>query len=118
MFKNALITIISLAFGLGLSLEANASSDVQVCAKYQRADYSWSKAYKLKAIMVTGDELNKATNSYNFNSYDNYLYISWDQGGYTILTLGFYEQLPYFEKEYKDQRSVTWKIKEGWNWCD
>ena len=118
MIKHNIISSFVLALALGLSMSANATSEIKVCAKYQRSNYSWSQGYKVNALKVTGDELNKSINSYKFASYDYYLVIPWNEGGYTLLKLNGSWEPSSFDKEYQDQRSITWKVKEGWNWCE
>lgn len=81
MLKKQSMLFLSLLFGLGLSLPIHAATNIDVCAKYQRADSSWSHGYKVKAIKVSGSELNEAINSDDFNSYDDFLIIPWKEGG-------------------------------------
>ena len=51
MLKKSLIAIIAMTFCAWLSISANASELKEACVKYQRADYSWSHDYKVKAFI-------------------------------------------------------------------
>ena len=118
MLKKSLIAIIAMTFCALLSISANASELKESCVKYQRADYSWSHGYKVKAFILSGSELNDVTDSNHFDDFYHYLFIPWDNEGFTILKLGYSEQLSYYEKDFKDQNSRKWRVKAGWRLCD
>ncbi len=68
--------------------------------------------------MIDGEDLNDIVKSYKYNSWHHYFVIPWQDGGYTALELNSYEdEPPIFEREYKDQRQIRWKLKNGWDWC-
>ena len=117
MLKKSLIAIIAMIFGAWLSISANASEFIEACVKYQRADESWSHGYSVKAFILTGSELNDVTDSDHFDYFRPYLFIPWDNEGYTLLKLDFREQISYFEHDIEDQNSRKWLVKEGWSFC-
>lgn len=98
-----------------------ADDEKKACVKYQRSDYSWSQGYAVRGFTVSGSDLNNYArkNGYNssYRNYGSYFIITWDNGGYIALDVGS-NYLPSYEREVKDQNNRTWKIKEGWNWCD
>lgn len=99
-----------------------ATGSYQACVAYQRADYTWSQKYKVRGFIIEGYELNQIARKYgyssNYESYKNYYVIPWDEGGYSALELGSYDnEPPTFEKTTKDQSGKAWKIKDGWGYC-
>lgn len=94
----------------------------QACVTYQRADYTWSKSYKVRGFIIEGHKLNQIAQQYGYSSnYEyskNYYVIPWDEGGYSALELdSFEDEPPMFEKTTKDQSGKTWKIKDSWDFC-
>gem|GEM_PF-2667470 len=82
--KKLLLLICTLVF----SLSAHANSQGDICYKYQRKDYSWSKAYKLIAQVVSGQQMIQTTNNYpQYSSIYNYVVIQWSNGGYSDLKI-------------------------------
>jgi hypothetical protein len=117
-----ILKAISLSLLLCLpSYESFAADDLKACIKYQRADYSWSHAYAVRGFTVSGSDLNSFAREKgykaNYSSYSTYFIVPWDSGGYVSLDIGS-SYLPSYEKQVKDQNNITWKIKEGWNYCD
>ncbi len=117
MLKKSLIAIIAMTFCAWLSISANASELIEACVKYQRADYFWSHGYSVKAFILTGRELNDVTDSRHFDNHDSYMFIPWNNEGFTLLKLGYSERISIVEKDYKDQNSRKWRVKEGWGSC-
>lgn len=117
MLKKSLIAIIAMTFCAWLSISANASELKEACVKYQRADESWSNGYKVKAFILTGSELNDVTGSNHFDDFYNFLFIPWDNEGFTLLKLDYRDQISIFEKDFEDQNSRKWRVKEGWSTC-
>lgn len=117
MLKKSLIAIIAMTFCAWLSISANASELIEACVKYQRADESWSNGYKVKAFILTGSELNDVTGSNHFYNFYHYLFIPWDNEGFTLFKLDYRDQISIFERDFEDQNSRTWLVKKGWNYC-
>ena len=117
MLKKSLIAIIAMTFCAWLSISANAYELKEACVKYQRADYSWSHGYKVKAFILNGSELNDVTGSSHFDYYSHYLFIPWDNEGFTLLKLDYRDQISLFENDFEDQNSRKWRVKEGWSTC-
>lgn len=113
--KKTLIAIVSAL--LVLPSIASADDMEQVCARYQRSDGSWSQHYKLKGMVVDGSKLNEATKTYDFNSWDKYLFIPWEAGGYTIIKLDIFGLSTLESSPLKDRRGVKWKVSKGWSLC-
>ena len=62
----------------------------RICkVKYQTED-GWSKEYTVQVTFLTGRELNKATKSYDYDSYSNYCLIWFEQGEVAILEIRDY----------------------------
>ncbi len=84
------------------------------CVQYQKADYSWGDPYKVPVTIVTGSQLNEATNSYKYQSYSNYALAEWPNGGYSALEMpSYYDDLPYSYTNTKDQNGRKYRIKEA-----
>ena len=97
-----------------------ATNTYRACVKYQRADYSWSDAYKVSGFIIPGDKLNDFARQYGYYSsytaYKDYFVIPWKEGGYTSLEIGSLG-LGMFMRETSDQRGNTWQIKDSWDYC-
>ena len=110
------LTLIIFTILCSLSVQAQTQGDI--CYKYQRQDYTWSKAYKLTAQVVSGDQMVKATSNYvKYSSIYNYVVIHWNNGGYSALKANSWEDsissLPYSYRNTKDQNGNTVKFKQG-----
>ncbi len=69
-FQLALLFLISgLSFG---SAQCQRAANV----KYQQQN-GWSKKYNVNVSFMSGSQLNKATNSFNFSSFNNYALVFW-----------------------------------------
>ena len=55
-------------------------------AKYQRT-YGWSDYYNVDVTIITGWELNQATQTYNYGMYNTYAVIFWGSGKATVIKL-------------------------------
>jgi hypothetical protein len=109
-----LFTIILLA----LCLNSTAKFRKMVEIKYQK-EYGWSKYYLVEATFITGFELNRATGSYDYNSYSTYCVIWWGEGECSVIKLNYascgYDAQPYCisynsSLEGKDQNDTKWYI--------
>ncbi len=96
----------------------SAFSQVQGCIKYQRADYSWSHPYKVRGEVLSGSDLNSATNSHNYSASSYYFYVPFKKGGYVTLEIPIGSSLPLSDSTTKDQRGKRWSMKSGWGLCN
>lgn len=112
-----LILGVAAAFLILSSGSAYALDTVKACVKYQRADYSWTHGYKIEGIYVNGADLNNFTNTYKYDSWATYFVIPWKEGGYTALNMDYQSELYSYEQTFKDQRDISWQVKEGWSFC-
>lgn len=116
-YVSLLAIYLGLSFLLGINLAHAEVEQIAICGKYQHNNYSYSQGYKLTAFWLDGHELNRLSNSYAFNSYDYFIFIPWDEGGFTLLKTERYNKPRSYEQTYQDQRGVNWSIKEGWSSC-
>ncbi len=58
--------------------------------KYERKYYGWSDYYNVDVTIITGSELNQATQSFNYGIYNTYAVIFWGQGKATVIKLSGY----------------------------
>jgi hypothetical protein len=101
---------------LVLSLTSTAKFRQRVNIKYQK-EYGWSKYYTVEATFMMGYELNMATRSYDYSSYNMYAVVFWGGGQATIVKLNYitcgYEATPscisgYYELNGTDQDGDKW----------
>ena len=100
--------IFALCVSLLILPRAHAAEKETVCAKY-RADYGWSKGYKVEATILKGGELNQATRTFNYNSLSTYVVIFWDKDQASVIEMNW----PYLSpigQEGEDQRGIKWEI--------
>jgi hypothetical protein len=63
---------------------------VQTCkVKYETKD-GWSDYYTVEVKFLTGRELNKATETYDYNTYSKYAVIFWGEGKASVIELEGY----------------------------
>ncbi|ELA6667941.1 hypothetical protein [Vibrio parahaemolyticus] len=105
---------IVIAFALLSSVNVTFASQEYGCIQYQRKDYTWGEPYKVPMTVVSGDDLNEATNSYKYKTYMDYAIAEWPNGGYSVLELPSYlNDLPYSYTRTQDQNGRTYQIKEA-----
>lgn len=88
-----------------------ASEKVEICAKYQTSS-GWSDVYKVEATITMGSELNQATSSFNYKSFDRYIVIFWDKDEASVIQM----ESPFdtfMEQTGHDQQGREWQIKTG-----
>lgn len=120
--SNLIIAAAAVCVPLICQAEYDSDGLYRACVKYQRSNYSWSNGYKVRGIIVKGDELNKFARKkgyYSNYSYSkNYFVIPWKEGGYSALELGYIDE-PYSTwRDAKDQENDRWQIKGGWSFCN
>jgi hypothetical protein len=107
---------IILALMLIISTTGNAKFRQIVNIKYQ-TDYGWSKYYNVEVTFMMGYELNMATRSYDYSSYNMYGVVFWRSGQATVIKLNYitcgYEATPrcisgYYQMDGTDQDGDNW----------
>jgi hypothetical protein len=81
-----IFVLIALFFSISGLSYGNAQCQRVATVKYEQQN-GWSKKYNVNVTFMTGSQLNKATNSLNFSSFNNYALIFWGNGGTTIIKL-------------------------------
>jgi hypothetical protein len=71
-------------------LNSYAEFTQRLNAKYERKYNGWSDYYNVDVTIITGWELNQATESYNYGIYNTYAVIFWGQGKATVIKLSGY----------------------------
>lgn len=101
----------ALAMMLFFSDYVSATEHAEICAKY-RTSTGWSDAYKVEATIAKGNELNQATSSFNYQSFDTYVVIFWDKDQASVIQM----ESPFVtlvEQTGYDQQGRAWQIKKG-----
>lgn len=80
------LIVLFLSLGLALSSTSNAAVR-RVCIVAYETRSGYSAGYMMEATFLTGRELNKATKSFNYNPFDNYALLWFDQGEVAILEI-------------------------------
>ena len=91
-----------------------AKERARVCVKYA-ANYGWSKAYLVDSTVMTGQELNQATTSFNYQAFSTYVAIFWDRDEVSIIQLDS-PYLTAFTQEGVDQQGKRWQVAKT-NFC-
>lgn len=110
----------------------------RICKVSYETSSGWSQQFKVEVTFMTGDELNSATRSYQFFSFDNYALIWFDKSQVAILKntdLMFVSNQKFSADDFKDnfdlfsEKGATqvnsdtkraWKIeaKDFYSWID
>lgn len=106
-------TLAAAAFAI-LPTFASSYETLEICATYTNT----GSAYKVRANVMKGSELNKLTKTYNYTSYNKYAVIFWADDQATVIELPSYCSFSSFGCDGKDQRGYPWKVKRGWNFCN
>lgn len=86
---------------------AVAAEQVDICAQYT----STGKSYHVTATSETGAELNQATQTFNYNSFGQYIVIFWTQNQASVIEmLGVFGGPTYIPNSGTDQEGRTWQI--------
>ncbi|HAT8319320.1 TPA: hypothetical protein GDD06_08920 [Legionella pneumophila] len=88
-----------------------AAEKAEICAKYQTAS-GWSDAYGVEATIIKGSELNQATSSFNYESFDTYVLIFWDRNEVSVIQMES-PFVTFMEETGHDQQGREWQIKKG-----
>ncbi|MBT7826143.1 MAG: hypothetical protein HN600_06070 [Bacteroidetes bacterium] len=62
----------------------------QTCKVKYKKNYGWSDYYTVNVIFMSGMELNKATRTYNYESYSTYATIFWGKDEASVIKLSSY----------------------------
>ncbi len=93
----------------------------QVCkAKYMRQS-GWSEYYTVEVNFLTGSELNKATQSFDYDGFATYGVIFWDEGEASVIKISSFLSCgmevtercitgAILNLDGKDQQGVKWEI--------
>ena len=82
----------------------------------------WSKLYTVNVTFLTGSELNRATGTYNYNSYSKYATIFWGENQASVIELSSVI-LSGFEIECQDIDNTLMDLEgkdqdgDNWNIC-
>ena len=93
----------------------------QTCKVKYRNNYSWSKYYTVDVTFLSGHELNKATKSFDYDTYNTYAVIFWDDDEASVIKVDSYtgcgtevKQSCITNKvmnlEGEDQQGVKWEL--------
>jgi len=88
---------------------------VQVCARYLNSN----KAYTVEAQVYDGGDLNRRTNSFNYDYFSTYVVIFWAQGQATVIDMGSLigGTIGPFGARGTDQQGRPWEVREGHLFC-
>ena len=103
--KHAALLALPLAL---LAFPSIGSERTTICAHYETQD-GWSDGYKVEATIATGSEMNRATNSFDYNAFSQYVTIFWGQDQATVIEMDD----PYvtaIDSDGKDQEGRHWRV--------
>jgi hypothetical protein len=103
--------VIASAVLLFASSFAFASERAIVCAKFE-SQSGWSDPRKVEATIIEGSELNRATNSFDYQSFSTYVVIFWHHGAASMIEMDSPE-LTANGQEGKDQHGLKWEITKN-----
>lgn len=86
---------------------------VTVCAKYENT----GKQYKVNAQVMKGEELNRKTNSYRYNSFSLYAVIFWGPDQATLIEMDDPFPINAIGSSGKDQRGYRWNLSTSTAFC-
>lgn len=86
--KKVLLLILTL-FYVALNSKTDAKCVKQGTVKYEKQE-GWSNKYTVEITFMTGDELNKSTETIDYSFYSNYALIFWGEGRASIIKLNSY----------------------------
>jgi hypothetical protein len=81
--KKIILTFLVVLFVIGTA-DAKYS---QTCKVKYKKDYGWSDYYTVEVKFMSGTELNRATNSFNYDSFTAYAIIFWGQNEASIIKI-------------------------------
>jgi hypothetical protein len=96
---------------VGAAGYAKAGERITVCAHYAVQPYGYSKGYEVQATYTDGQELNSATETFNYSAYSKYVVIFWSEGQASVIQL----DIPYLSAiptTGTDQEGRQWRVAE------
>jgi hypothetical protein len=91
-------------------LNAYAKEVIDVCATYENT----GKSYAVEAQIYKGPELNRATSSFDYNTFSTYAVIFWSSDQVSVIELDYYFGFIGFSPiKGTDQRGYPWEIEKG-----
>jgi len=82
----------------------------EICAKYETAN-GWSDGYKVSALIIEGDDLNRETESIDYDPLSTYAVIFWGGDQASVLKLdSIIGDISSIETRATDQRGRKWKV--------
>tara|TARA_Y100000813_G_C23849291_1_gene205769 strand:+ start:62 stop:397 length:336 start_codon:yes stop_codon:yes gene_type:complete len=104
-----------ICFFVFYAFNISAYEVLDACAEYKNT----GEKYKIEIQIFKGSELNKKTNTFNYNSFSRYGVIFWSNDQATIIEFDYF--LGSFPTLYgvngKDQRGYPWEVRSGHNFC-
>jgi hypothetical protein len=87
---------------------AHAGERIDVCAEYVNS----GKSYHVHAISTNGNELNRATRTFDYNGFSKYVVIFWAENQATVIEMGccFFGTPSAFGTDGRDQEDREWRI--------
>ncbi|MBJ9593684.1 hypothetical protein [Burkholderia seminalis] len=97
-----------------VSMHVRSAERQQVCAKYETED-GWSKSYQVNAVVASGSELNDATQSINYVSFEKYVVIFWREHQASVIKLDY----PWLtiDNDGTDQEGRKWEVSPAYGVC-
>jgi hypothetical protein len=114
MYKYILVIFITFA-----SLSTLNAKYVQTCKVKYKQDFSWSDYYTIEVTFMSGTELNKATKSFDYDSFSTYAIVFWGDDKATIIKLTSWTSCGSEVKQNCISNSITnlaGEDKEGRGW--
>ena len=116
-----MIKIISTTFIIVLFFNLAEAKYIQTCKTKYKKSTGWSEYYTVNVTFKSGSELNKATKSYDYESYSTYAVIFWNQDQVSVILLSSYTGCgsevtqncitnKYSNLEGIDQEGRAWEI--------
>lgn len=91
---------------------------IQTCKVKYRANYGYSKYYTIDVTFLTGREINKATKSYDYDSYSKYAVIFWGENQASIIKIDNYLSCSneFTRSCLPSYQNITGEDQEGKKW--
>lgn len=110
------------ALGALALLSGNAAAAVnqnyEICARFARADGSWSNNFQLSAQLLYGREVSRIVKGAKVKPYSRYLLVKWKNGATTVLDIGHDRRPQMTDRSYRDEDGRQWAVHRGWRGCN
>lgn len=74
---------------VSISITAQAKY-IQTCKVKYKTNYSWSEYYTVEVTFMSGNELNRATKTYDYEGYSTYGIVFWSKEQVSIIKISSY----------------------------